>query len=87
MSKCGVFSGPYFPVFSANAGKYGPEKTLYLGTFHAVKLFKKFKKSRLHIDKEFYKKSKYDSLKLITSKKQGFFEDKFSETIGKPKEL
>ena len=41
--KYGVFSGPYFPasftylsVFSPNAGKYGPEKTLYLDTFHAV---------------------------------------------------
>ena len=33
------------------------------------KLFKKFKKSRLHIDKELYKKSKYDDLKLIVSKK------------------
>ena len=30
------FSGPYFPVFSSNTGKYGPEKTLYLDTFHAV---------------------------------------------------
>ena len=39
------FSGPYFPpfglnteryVFSPNAGKYGPEKTLHLATFHAV---------------------------------------------------
>ena len=29
MSKYGVFSGPYFPVF-------GPERTLYLDTFHAV---------------------------------------------------
>ena len=45
VSKYGV-SGPYFPasglnterhsVFSPNAGKYGPEKTPYLGTFHAV---------------------------------------------------
>ena len=25
------FSGPYFPVFSPNAGKYGPEK-LRIGT-------------------------------------------------------
>ena len=25
-AKYGVFSGPYFPVFSPNAGKYGPEK-------------------------------------------------------------
>ena len=29
MSKYGVFSGPYFPVF-------GPEKTPYMDTFHAV---------------------------------------------------
>ena len=36
MSKCGVFTGPYFPVFGLNTGKYGPEKTLYLDTFHVV---------------------------------------------------
>ena len=27
---------PYISVFSSNAGKYGPEKTPYLDTFHAV---------------------------------------------------
>ena len=41
-----IFSGPYFTsfrvnteryvVFNPNAGKYGPGKTLYLDTFHAV---------------------------------------------------
>ena len=46
LSKYGVFSGPYFPVFGLNtehlsvfrpkAGKYGQQKTLYLDTFHAV---------------------------------------------------
>ena len=46
VSKIGVFSGPYFPVFgpnteiyfvfSPNTGKYGPEKPPYLDTFHAV---------------------------------------------------
>ena len=46
MSKYGVSSGPYFPafglsterygVFSPHAGKYRPEKTPYLNTFHAV---------------------------------------------------
>ena len=36
VSKYGVFSGPYFPVFSPNTEKYGPEKTAYLDTFHAV---------------------------------------------------
>ena len=28
-----------YGVFSPNAGKYGPEKTLYLDTFHAVIMF------------------------------------------------
>ena len=36
MSKFGVFSGPYFPVFGLKTGKYGPEKTPYLDTFHTV---------------------------------------------------
>ena len=36
VSKYGVFSGQYFPVSSPSAGKYGPEKTPHLKTFHAV---------------------------------------------------
>ena len=36
VSKYWVFSGPYFPVFGLNTGKYGPEITPYLDTFHAV---------------------------------------------------
>ena len=39
VSKNGVISGPYFPVFGLNTGKYGPEITPYLDTFHAVKRF------------------------------------------------
>ena len=45
MSKYEVISGSYFPlfgpntVFSLNAGKYGPEVTTYLGSFHAVSAF------------------------------------------------
>ena len=30
-------SGPYFPVFKQNTGKYGPEITPYLDTFQAVR--------------------------------------------------
>ena len=30
------FFGPYFPVFTPNSGKCGPEKTPYLDTFHVV---------------------------------------------------
>ena len=51
------------------------------------KLFKKFKKSRHHIDKQLIIKPIYDALKLTTSKTQAFFEEKLSEIIGKPKEL
>ena len=36
VSKYGVISGPYFPVFGLNTGKCGPEITPYLDTFHAV---------------------------------------------------
>ena len=35
-SKYGVISGPYFPVFGLYTGKYGPDITPYLDTFHAV---------------------------------------------------
>ena len=36
VSKCGVFKVLYFPVFGLSTGKYGPEITPYLDTFHAV---------------------------------------------------
>ena len=51
MSRYGVFSGPYFPIFGLNTdiygvnlkfgrntGKYGPEKTPYLDIFYTVKI-------------------------------------------------
>ena len=36
VSKYGVISGQYFPVFELNTGKYGPEITPYLDIFHEV---------------------------------------------------
>ena len=36
VSKYGVISGQYFPVFSSNARSNGPEITSYLDNFHAV---------------------------------------------------
>ena len=36
VSEYGVFPDPYFPVLGLNTGIYGPEKTPYLETFHAV---------------------------------------------------
>ena len=37
------------------------------------KVFQKLKNSRLHIDKELFKKAKYNTLKLIATKNQAFF--------------
>ena len=42
------------------------------------KHFKAFKKMRLHIDKELYKKAKYNAQKLIVAKKRAFFVEKAS---------
>ena len=36
LSKYGVTSGSYFPVFGLKTGKHGPEITPYLDKFHAV---------------------------------------------------
>ena len=47
----------YLSVFSPNTGKYGPEKTSYLDTFHAVRCFRnegkfhKFKTKILVLDR------------------------------------
>ena len=40
------------------------------------KLFQKFKKSSLLIDKELYKKVKYEALKMIATKKASLFKKK-----------
>ena len=39
VSKYGVISDPYFPVFGLNTGKYGPEITPYLAAYYAVIVF------------------------------------------------
>ena len=46
MSKYGVISGLYFPVFSPNTGKDGIEITPYLDDFPAVPIFLKKGSSR-----------------------------------------
>ena len=51
------------------------------------KFFKKYKKTRLHVDKENYKRARYSVQNLITKKKKEFFENKLKECIGKPKDL
>ena len=51
------------------------------------KLFKKYKKTRLHVDKEIYKRARYSVQNLIAKKKQEFLEKKLKECIGKPKDL
>ena len=51
------------------------------------KLFLKFKKSKLHIDEENYKKVKYQVQNLIRKKKREFYETNLRQKINKPKEL
>ena len=51
------------------------------------KLFLKFKKSRLLIDEENYKKVKYQVQNLIRKKKSEFYETNFRQKINKPREL
>ena len=46
VSKYRFFSGPYYPIFSPNAEKHGLEKTPYLDTFHAVKVYVNVKPHR-----------------------------------------
>ena len=38
MSRYGVIFGSYFPAFSPNTGKYGPQIPPYLDTFHIVSI-------------------------------------------------
>ena len=45
------------------------------------KFFKKFKTSRLNIDKELYKKAKYDASKLITTKNKHFLKRSFHKRL------
>ena len=51
------------------------------------KRLKHFKSTKLHIDEELYKESKYLAIKLIKEKKKKFCKEKLKENIGKPKEL
>ena len=51
------------------------------------KLFKKFKKSRLHVDKDNYKEARNEVQKLIRTKKKAYFESKLTENTGKPNQL
>ena len=50
------------------------------------KLFKKYKKTRLHVDKEIYKRARYSVQNLIAKKKKEFFEKNLKECIGKPRD-
>ena len=49
------------------------------------KLLKKFKRSRLHIDKELCNATRYEVHKMIFNKKKDYFEYKLNECIGKQK--
>ena len=50
------------------------------------KLFKKFNKSCLYVDKDNHKEARNELQKLIRTKKKAYFESKLTENIGKLKE-
>ena len=52
----------------------------------AIRL-KKIKKSKFHIDKFIYNAARYKLQKMIINKKRASFENKLTESIGKPKDL
>ena len=51
------------------------------------KCCKKFKKSKLHVDREIFKKSQKVVRDIIKQKKKAFIESKLNKNIGKPKEV
>ena len=51
------------------------------------KLFKKFKKSKLHIDELIDREAKNTVQRLLKEKKKNFFSKNLEENIGEPKEL
>ena len=51
------------------------------------KLFNKYKKSKLHVDKELYHNARNAAQSLILKKKKQYTQDALQENIGKPKEL
>ena len=50
------FPGFYFPVFVPNTGKYRPEKTPYLDTFHTVHITAHPRKAVLHRKLKMFRK-------------------------------
>ena len=50
-------------------------------------LLKKFRKSRLQIDKDQYREAQNNVQKLIKSKRRSFYEEQLKENVGKPREL
>ena len=81
MSKYGVFSGPYFAVFGLNTGKYEPEKTPYLDTFHAVVLWSRsLLLEKLHVLTPILLK-KESTTDIFKERLQNFWTDYFSEHL------
>ena len=48
------------------------------------KLFKKFRKSCLYVDKDDYKEARNEVQQLTCIEKEAYFESKLTESIGKP---
>ena len=55
LQQYGVISGPSFPLLELNTGKYGPEITPYLDTFHAVNFLLKLVKIERNVNSNNYR--------------------------------
>ena len=74
-------------VFNPNAGKYGPEKSPYLDSFHAVGIVEKifmersFDKGTIDSSKPHLQIKIEDNLRGFNSNKAGLFESNFSGRV------
>ena len=81
VSKYRFFSGPYLPVFGLKTWKYGPKKTPYLDTFHAVALFKNvptFQIKQKQVRKSIKLKEEENKIFQVTNKDHRIKSDLFS---------
>ena len=67
MSKYGFIFGRYFSVFGLNTGKYGPEISPHLDTFHAV-MCTKYIQNVYHISTNFCVHFVYKIIRIMADK-------------------
>ena len=69
-----------------NTEEWVDEET-FEGIMVSDKKYKRFKRTRLHVDHVNYRKSRNQIKKLIKRKKMNYIKEKLTENIGNSKEL